>query len=154
MSVAPRSFCHEQAWPEEGSSVGRHDDHHRSSPGRVRWRQRVLRHGQGERLALDSFGKKKTDTAFKKYRRTANSISKIAPDPVDKDWKALTAAMVEVKDAQKAAGLKPQDVTVDSVAGLSTAQSAGLSSAYEKFTDAVPPSTARRSKTTSRANVA
>lgn len=86
--------------------------------------------------ALDSFGKKKTDAGFKKYRQTANAISKVAPSPVDKDWKALTKAMVEVRDAQKAAGLKLEDVTVDSVAGLSTAQSSGLNSAYQSFTDA------------------
>lgn len=86
---------------------------------------------------LDSFGKKKTDAGFKKYRQATNSLSKLAPDPVNKDWSALTKALVEVRDAQKAAGLKLEDVTVKSVAGLSTAQSTGLNSAYQSFTDAV-----------------
>lgn len=87
--------------------------------------------------ALDSFGKKKTDAAFTKYRRAANDISKVAPPPSDKDWQALTKAMVSVRKAQKAAGLKLEDTSAQAVAGLSTAQSVGLSNAYEDFTEAV-----------------
>lgn len=86
---------------------------------------------------LDTFGKKKTDAKFKKYRRAVNEISKLAPEPVDKDWTALTKSLIEVRDAQKAAGLKLEDVTVKSVAGLSTAQSTGLNEAYKSFSDAV-----------------
>jgi hypothetical protein len=86
--------------------------------------------------ALDSFGKKKTDAAFKKYRRATNSIAKVAPESVKDDWDSLTQSMVEVKDAQKAAGLKLQDVTAQSVAALGTQASAKLVNAYESFTDA------------------
>lgn len=86
---------------------------------------------------LDTFGTKKTDAQFKKYRRAVSEISKLAPEPVDKDWAALTKSLIEVRDAQKDAGLKLEDVTVKSVAGLSTAQSTGLNEAYKSFSDAV-----------------
>lgn len=86
---------------------------------------------------LDSFGKKKTDSAFQKYRRTTNTIAKLAPAPVDKDWKALGKSLIDVRDAQKTAGLTMQKTTAEAVAGLSTLQSTGLSSAYEDFTEAV-----------------
>ena len=86
---------------------------------------------------LDTFGKKKTDKAYKNYKRATSELAKVAPDSVRKDWTALTKAISNVQDAQKDAKLKLQDVTVESVAGLSTAQSQGLNTAYEKFTDAV-----------------
>lgn len=87
--------------------------------------------------ALDTFGKKKTDKAFTTYRRTTLELAELAPEPVGKDWKALAKAISNVQKAQKAAKLSLEDVSVETVAGLSTEQSQRLDKSYRGFTDAV-----------------
>jgi hypothetical protein len=87
--------------------------------------------------ALKSFGKKKTDKAFKTYRQTVNEISKVAPESVKSDWSALTRALVEVKDAHKAAGVSMQDISQEAINTMGAVKGGQIVTAYENFNDAV-----------------
>ncbi|AWB92539.1 hypothetical protein [Aeromicrobium chenweiae] len=86
---------------------------------------------------LNTFGKKRTDAAFAKYRRTTRTLATLAPEGAKKDWTALTTALNGVVDAQKAVGLKLEDISASSVAKLPVEQSESLSDAYTAFNKAV-----------------
>lgn len=90
-----------------------------------------------DQSTLDTFAKKRTDAAFAKYRRTTRSLADLAPKDAQKDWSALTTALNGVLDAQKAVGLKLEDVSVSSVAKLPVEQSESLNQAYNAFNKAV-----------------
>lgn len=87
--------------------------------------------------ALKSFGKKKTDKAFKTYRQAVNEISKVAPESVKSDWTGLTRALVEVRDAHKAAGVSMQDISQEAITAMGAVKGGQIQAAYEKFNDAV-----------------
>jgi hypothetical protein len=86
---------------------------------------------------LDTFGKKRTNADFAKYRRTTSSLASLAPQGAKKDWTALTTAINGVLDAQKAVGLKLEDVSVSSVSKLPVEQAESLNQAYTSFNKAV-----------------
>ncbi|MRJ77176.1 hypothetical protein GEV29_11555 [Aeromicrobium sp. SMF47] len=90
-----------------------------------------------DQSTLETFAKKRTNDDFAKYRRTTRSLAALAPAEAKKDWTALTTALSGVLDAQKAVGLKLEDVSVSSVAELPVEQSESLNNAYDQFNKTV-----------------
>ncbi|NRQ50586.1 hypothetical protein [Aeromicrobium stalagmiti] len=90
-----------------------------------------------DQSTLESFGQKRTDAAFAGYRSATRTIAKLAPTTIRKDWTALSTAIADVQAAQKAAGLKLEDVSVDAVAQLTPEQGESLNSSYTAFNSAV-----------------
>lgn len=89
---------------------------------------------EGDRDALNAFGKTRTNEAYADYVTTFGSIAKVAPESVSDDWKMLADVTQEVITTQDEAGVALEDMTdTDKVAELSQAQLAELNEVYEKF---------------------
>lgn len=86
------------------------------------------------RSALDTFGAKPTDKAFASYKKAIRAITTTAPDTSKDDWAAVGAAMERVTKAQKAAGIKLEDMDDSAkTAELSSDDLTTLDKAYEAF---------------------
>lgn len=87
-----------------------------------------------DKASLNSFGEKRTDSAYAGYAKVFSDIGKVAPKAIKKDWTTLADATSGILAAQKEAGLKLEQMTDKAeVKKLSEAQLKKLNAAYETF---------------------
>lgn len=83
---------------------------------------------------LNSFGQTRTDKAYKGYADLLKKIAAEAPSGVKKDWTSLSSKTQGVLNAQKAAGLKLEEMNdTAKVKKLKKADLTKLNDAYKDF---------------------
>lgn len=87
-----------------------------------------------ERETLDNFGAKRSDDAYASYAKALDTITKVAPAPIDEQWASLTRATQGVVTAQTDVGFALQDMAdEDKRTALSAGDIVVLNKAYKRF---------------------
>jgi hypothetical protein len=87
-----------------------------------------------DQKTLETFGQKRTNAGYAGYAKVFDGVAKVAPKGVKKDWTALSDVTKGVIAAQKAVGLKLEDMSdKDKVKELKEDQLTKLNDAYEAF---------------------
>lgn len=83
---------------------------------------------------LDDFGSESSDAAYAQYATTLETISKVAPAPIDEQWASLTRATQGVVTAQRDVGFALEDMDdEDKREALSEGDIKVLNKAYQRF---------------------